>query len=54
LEAVGFVDSLYFGAWNYSALTKKFPDRAGFYEACTAKVKRFCREKGIEYSGAAT
>jgi DNA repair photolyase len=51
LEAVSFVDSLFFGGWNYSALTKKFPDREGFYEACSAKAKRFCREKGIEFRG---
>jgi DNA repair photolyase len=52
LEAVGFVDSLYFGGWNYNALTKKFPDREGFYAACDARVRRFCKAKGISFEGA--
>jgi DNA repair photolyase len=51
LEAAGFVDSLYFGGWNYNALTKKFPDREGFYRSCAAKARRFCRERGIGFSG---
>jgi DNA repair photolyase len=51
LEAVGFVDSLYFGGWNYNAQAKKFPDRDGFYRACAAKARRFCRERGIEFEG---
>jgi len=52
LESVGFAGSLYFGGWNYSPLTRAFPDRQGFYEACARKVGRFCRERGIEYRGA--
>jgi DNA repair photolyase len=51
LEAVGFVDSLYFGGWNYNAATRKFPDREGFYRACAAKARRFCRERGIGFEG---
>jgi DNA repair photolyase len=53
LEAAGFVDSLYFGGWNYNAATKNFPDREGFYETCAAKAKRFCRERGIDFAGGA-
>jgi DNA repair photolyase len=49
LEAAGFADSLYFGGWNYSPLTRAFPDRAGFYEECASKARRFCRERGIEF-----
>jgi DNA repair photolyase len=49
LEAAGFADSLYFGGWNYSPLTRAFPDRSGFYEECAKKAKRFCRERGIEF-----
>jgi DNA repair photolyase len=51
LEAVGFADSLYFGGWNYSPLTRAFPDRAGFYEECARTIGRFCRARGIEYRG---
>jgi DNA repair photolyase len=53
LEALGFVDELYFGGWNYSALTSKFPDREGFYRAAAAKARKFCRERGIAFSGGA-
>jgi DNA repair photolyase len=49
LEAAGFVDSLFFGGWNYSPLTRAFPDRALFYEECARKARRFCRERGIEF-----
>jgi DNA repair photolyase len=51
LEAVGFADSLYFGGWNYSPLTGKFPDREGFYRVCSDKVRRFCKERGMKYKG---
>ena len=51
LEAVGFADSLYFGGWNYSRLTRAFPDRAGFYEECARKARGFCRGRGIEFRG---
>jgi DNA repair photolyase len=47
LEAIGFVDSLYFGGWNYNAQAGKFPDRDGFYEECSRRVRRFCKERGI-------
>jgi DNA repair photolyase len=49
LEEIGFADSLFFGGWNYSPLTRAFPDRAGFYEECAREARRFCRERGIEF-----
>ncbi|MGA2507778.1 MAG: radical SAM protein [Chitinispirillaceae bacterium] len=47
LEAVAFVDSIYFGGWNYSPLARKYPDRAGFYAEMATKVKSFCHHHGI-------
>lgn len=47
LEAVGFVDSLYFGGWNYNAEAGRFPGRDGFYREAARQVRRFCRERGI-------
>jgi len=47
LKAVAFVDYLYFGGWNYSPLTGKYPDRAGFYTAQATKVQAFCLKHGI-------
>jgi len=47
LEAIGFVDSLFFGGWNYSAEAGRFPDRDGFYGEQGKKVRRFCRKLGI-------
>jgi DNA repair photolyase len=51
LEALSFIDSLYFGGWNYNAETRRFPDREGFYRDCAALAKRFCRERGIGFEG---
>jgi DNA repair photolyase len=51
LDAVAFADSLYFGGWNYSPLTRAFPDREGFYEECARKARSFCGERGIEFRG---
>jgi DNA repair photolyase len=48
LEAVSFVDELYFGGWNYSSKASAFEDREGFYEACRQKVRRFCLRHRIE------
>ncbi len=47
LEAVGFVDELYFGGWNYSALARRYPDRERFYREQGRLVRGFCREHGI-------
>ena len=49
LEAVGFVDSIYFSGWNYSPLARQFPDPEAFYAGQAAIVKSFCKERGIGY-----
>lgn len=51
LESASFVGSLYFGGWNYSSLSGKFPDREGFYAEREKQVRRFCKARGIEYQG---
>lgn len=48
LEAVDFVDSLWFSGWNYNSLATSFPDREGFYARATEIVRGFCEERGIE------
>ncbi len=48
LEAAAFVDTIYFGGWNYSSLTGKYPDRTGFYAEQARKVKKFCRKHKID------
>jgi DNA repair photolyase len=48
LEAVAFVDSIYFGGWNYSPVAGKYPDREGFYAELARKAKAFCRTRGID------
>lgn len=42
LKAVSFADELYFGGWNYSPITGKYPNREDFYSAQAAKVQAFC------------
>ncbi|MCX7027112.1 MAG: radical SAM protein [Spirochaetes bacterium] len=49
LQAVGFVDKIYFGGWNYNALATGFPDRLSFYDGQAEIVGRFCAERGIEF-----
>jgi hypothetical protein len=48
LEAVAFVDGLWFGGWNYNSLATAFPDREGFYGEAWDLVKRFCAARGID------
>ena len=48
LEAVSFVDVLYFSGWNYSPLVRQFPDADSWYRAQSAIVRRFCKARGIE------
>jgi DNA repair photolyase len=50
LEAVDFVDELYFGGWNHSALTRKYLDREQFYREQGRAVRAFCRERCIRAS----
>jgi DNA repair photolyase len=47
LEAVAFVDELYFGGWNYSPLAGAYADRDGFYREQARIVRVFCRERRI-------
>ena len=47
LEAVSFVDELYFGGWNYSPLAGACADRAAFYREQGRIVRAFCRERRI-------
>ncbi len=48
LEAVSFVNAIYFSGWNYSPLAGKYPDRQGFYANQAGKVKAFCRKHGLD------
>jgi len=47
LEAVAFVDELYFGGWNYSPLAGAYGDRDAFYREQARIVRAFCRETRI-------
>ncbi|HEY5657148.1 MAG TPA: radical SAM protein [Myxococcota bacterium] len=47
LEAVAFVDEIYFSGWNYNPVVRKNGDPAAFYRAQAAVVRRFCRRHGI-------
>jgi DNA repair photolyase len=48
LEAVAFVDAIYFGEWNHSPVAGKYPNRAGFYAEQAQKVRAFCRKRGVK------
>ena len=50
LEAVGFVDELFFGGWNYNALTGEYPGREQFYREQGRIVRAFCRDHRIRAS----
>jgi len=47
LKAISFVDSLYFGGWNYNPLPDKYPGADAFYADQDKKVRSFCRNHGI-------
>jgi DNA repair photolyase len=47
LEAVAFVDELYFGGWNYSPLAGAYAGRDSFYREQARAVRAFCRERRI-------
>lgn len=51
LEAIGFVDTIYFGGWNYNASAGKFEGREEFYRVAAEQVRRFCRERKIGFEG---
>ena len=50
LEAVGFVDRLYFGGWNYNAALLRGFDAEGFYRAQAETARRFCATRAIAFS----
>lgn len=47
LEAVAFVDELYFGGWNYSSLSGPPAESRAFYRAQGLLVRAFCERHGI-------
>jgi DNA repair photolyase len=42
LEAVAFVDEIYFSGWNYNPIVRKFAEPAKFYSEQAETVRRFC------------
>lgn len=48
LEAVAFVDELYFGRWNYSALAGRSTECEAFYRSQARIVRAFCRQHRIQ------
>jgi DNA repair photolyase len=48
LEAVAFVDRVFFGGWNYNHRVTDYPDAVAFYREQVAIVRRFCEMNGIE------
>lgn len=53
LDAVGFVDSIFLGGWNYNAEARKYAGREEFYRKASALARRFCREHDIRFEGGA-
>jgi len=51
LQAARFADALYFSGWNYNPLVKRYAGHREFYREQSARVRRFCREHGLEYEG---
>lgn len=47
LEAVSFVDRIFFGGWNYNPRVGAFPTRGAFYREQAAAVRRFSRQHGM-------
>ena len=50
LEAVGFVDHLYFSGWNYNVQVKQFQNYQQFYSDQTRLAQHFCKEHGIAFN----
>ena len=48
LEAVEFVDHIYFSGWNYNSQVKQFPNYQEFYSDQTIIVRRFCQQHDIQ------
>jgi DNA repair photolyase len=51
LEAVAFVDHIFFGCWSYNARATEFPRAREYYRTQSNMVRRFCVQHGIEYEG---
>jgi DNA repair photolyase len=51
LDAIGFVDELYFGPWNYNSKAGKFEGREEFYRVAFEQVRRFCKKRKIRFAG---
>jgi len=49
LEAVAFVDHIFFSRWNYNCRVSDYPGAAVFYQEQAAIVRKFCEMHGIEY-----
>ncbi len=47
LDAVGFVDELEFGRWNYNAIVDDFLEADDFYARTAAEVRAFCASRSI-------
>jgi len=48
LEAVAFVDHVFFSRWNYSRCVSDYPGAEAFYQEQAAIVRKFCETHGIE------
>jgi len=48
LESLSFVNSIYFGGWNYNSTSEKYPDRVQFYAEKTELLKNFCSKNKID------
>jgi DNA repair photolyase len=51
LDAVSFVDELYFGGWNYSPLPGDAAESEDFYRTQGRIVRAFCRQHHIKWQG---
>ena len=53
LAEIGFVDSLYFGRWNYNRIVGERPGAEEFYAERSKEARRFCRGRGIAFEAGA-
>lgn len=49
LETVSFADKIIFGKLNYNLEVTQSKDSADFYERCAEIVRKFCKNRGIDY-----
>jgi DNA repair photolyase len=50
LEAVGFVDQIYFSGWNYNNIVHEFPEYRQFYRNQSGLALSFCQGHNIRYN----